>query len=165
MLYGPWRSTITDSTCAHVLYGPFEPGNHEIYDLNGAVIYGEKAGDAMGCVRVAGNVSGLGRDQLLYGSGKHNTVEDGRTDYGAVYLSQDIPEGHLVLPEGMVKFAAEHQSFMGSCWQQGASRRQPFKGAGDINADGLDDILLSARVPGDEPDTMDQVHLLWGVQQ
>ena len=166
LVFSAWESDMIQERSGRVqiLYGPFSEGVFELMDMNMAVIYGENANDMMDCVEVVGDVNGDGRDNLLLGARDNNATGTG--DYGALYLSLGLLEGHVFLPDQAVKISSSTQTHLANCRSGSYGQRKRFFGPGDLNNDGLADLLISAKITAwDDPNTEDHVHLFWGMEQ
>lgn len=109
--------------------------------------YGDYAGDAVAGV---GDVNGDGFDDLLIGA---NRVSTGGTNAGAAYLLIGPKTGELDLSAADAKLIGENAShYAGS----------DVSGAGDVDGDGLADMLVSAR--GADIDSTDSgaIYLIYG---
>ncbi|MFQ6093336.1 MAG: putative Ig domain-containing protein [bacterium] len=103
-----------------------------------ASFIGENAGDYVGDVYNAGDVNGDGYDDFLIG----NPIDSyGGHWAGQTYLILGKPSGwemHMNLSEADASFVGEEEYDMSGGYGTGVS------GAGDVNGDGYDDILIGA---------------------
>ena len=104
------------------------------------------------------DITGDGKADLLIGDEAH--TED---NYGAVYLIHDLEEGFWDLKTAGTEFKSNYTtpSYISGC-RSGAFRRN-FMSPGDINGDGVHDLLIAAR-QRDENDSSiySQISLIWG---
>jgi hypothetical protein len=95
---------------------------------------GEVEGDAAGVVAVDGDANGDGYDDLLIGAPRHDGTA---TDAGAVYVVLGPMEGDHGLEEADGKITAstagQYKAWLGAS----------IAYAGDVDADGLDDVIMS----------------------
>ena len=132
-------SSGSNSGASYVVFGSTDSGSIALSDIiagnNGFVLNGANAGDYSGrSVSGAGDVNGDGLDDIIIGASGANSssgasyVVFGKSDGNAVELS-DIADG-----AGFVLNGATMDD------QSGIS----VSGAGDVNGDGLDDIIIGA---------------------
>ena len=99
-------------------------------------IYGEAFGDEAGSSNGgAGDLNGDGVNDLVIGA---RANDEGGTDAGAAYVVYGPVTASMTLGSADVKLMGEHA---GAQIGWGVS----ISGAGDVNADGLDDLLIGAR--------------------
>ncbi|MBN1336778.1 MAG: FG-GAP repeat protein [Deltaproteobacteria bacterium] len=119
------------SGAAYLLYGPVE-GDRSL-SLADARFVGEETGDLAGyAVSGAGDVDGDGHADLLVGAPQANA---GSIDSGAAYLISTPLEGDWSLSLASVRLAGEASRDLAGL---------SVAGAGDVDADGFDDILVGA---------------------
>jgi hypothetical protein len=136
LLVGAWANDEggSDAGGAYVVLGPVS-GTLDM-SLADAKLVGEESGDSAGSsVAGAGDVDANGHDDLLVGA-RHN--RDGGYEAGAAYLVLGPVTGTLDLSSADAKL-------LGDEWDAAA---QDVSAAGDVNADGHDDLLVSAETTG-----------------
>ena len=132
-------NSVTDSGASYVVFGSTDSGSIALSDIvagnNGFVLNGANAGDYSGrSVSGAGDVNGDGLDDIIIGASGANSnsganyVVFGKTDGNAVELSEIGGNDDA----GFVLNGATMDD------QSGIS----VSGAGDVNGDGLDDIII-----------------------
>ncbi len=131
-----------------------------------ASFIGENAGDLAGqSVAGVGDVNGDGLDDFLIGAWKNSDAFSGA---GKVYLILGKTSGW----ERNVSLANADASFLGATQDEAAGL--PVAGAGDVNGDGFDDLLIGATGYGDGvtvPEGAGRIYLVlgkatgWGVNQ
>ena len=120
-----------DAGAVYVMYGPVM-GDASLADAD-AKIAGEAEGDWAGSALAGvGDVDGDGFGDLAVGAYRESS---GGTWAGAVYLVYGAPSGEVSLADADAKFTGEADTD-----QAGAA----VAGAGDINGDGIDDLVVGA---------------------
>ncbi len=121
----------SDSGTTYLVYGPIT-GTRYLSTAD-AMLIGENEGDEAGWnAAFAGDVNGDGYDDVLVGA-SYNAA--GGTEAGAAYLEFGPMIGDLDLSSADVKFIGENT---------GDHAGYAVASAGDVNADGYDDILIGA---------------------
>ena len=112
----------------------------------------------MHCISVVGDITGDGKSDLLIG----DRYQDGN---GVIYLIDQIQEGFWNLSQSGVSFNTNgvRTNWIGTCRDWNQPFRRNFMSPGDINGDGVHDLLITAR-QSDENDysIYSQVSLIWG---
>lgn len=121
----------------------------------GASFKGEKAGDNSGySVSGAGDVNGDGYDDFLIGAPYKDYSGD--NDVGKVYLFYGMKHGW----KKDVSLSTANATFVGHLDDDRAGRS--VSGAGDVNGDGYDDILIGAPDNDINGDRSGQVYVIFG---
>ena len=142
-----------------IVYGPFADGIRDIADFPLTVFYDSFTDEEplpIHCISVVGDVTGDGKSDLLIG-------DQYQDDNGVIYLIDQVQEGFWNLSQSGVSFSTNGD--IGICRSSQPFRRN-FMSPGDINGDGVHDLLIAAR-QRDENDASiySQVSLIWGVSQ
>ena len=151
---------MPNSGRVNVLYGPFADGQLGIMNMDGIAIYGEESNDKARCVRAAGDLDADGRDDILIGaSNKHfDRIFDGSAVYA--YFGENGEGGRYL--ENSVKFPMNYQG-LGDCQSSHGTWLHHFVSPGDVNGDGLNDLLISNKHSDElDPDNLINVRLFWG---
>jgi hypothetical protein len=117
---------------AYVFFGPIATG---VRDLSTADIkfVGEEDGDKVGrTVTRAGDMDGDGCDDLVLAAHTHDAGGDAA---GAAYVHYGVPLGLFDLANADAKLVGEDENDSAGRW---------FAGAGDVDADGLADLVIGA---------------------
>ena len=137
---------------AYVVFGPVDSGETSLAAAD-ARLYGETANDFTGdSVHGAGDIDGDGLDDILVGSG-YNSL--GAEEGGAAYVVRGPVSGTMSLADadGILRAA-------------GAQDRLRVRGVGDVDSDGMSDVLVTAQL-ADNGDSADSgaVYLFRGAGQ
>lgn len=139
----PWadHNGTNSGSVQVVLGGPTPPPVIDLGDLAGLGyrIDGAAAGDRVGsAVTVAGDVNDDGRDDILLGATGADNL--GRTDAGSGYVVYGTATPPAVLDLSTLGFAG----FRIDGANVGDWAGRSVASAGDLNADGFDDVLIAA---------------------
>jgi len=119
-----------------------------------ASFLGENAGDTAGCsVDGAGDVNGDGYDDFLIGASEN---DDGGSGAGQTYLILGKPSGWTMDTD----LSNANASFWGETTYDASGLS--VAGAGDVNGDGYDDILIGAYGNDDGGNIAGQTYLILG---
>jgi len=132
---------------AYVVFGRSKlPGNIDLAETEPDItIFGGVEGDTLGFSVLGSDVNGDGVDDILVGAPGASDKEDPRTDQGEVYVFFGSTELGGTLD--MAK-APEDLRITGA---EGFSRVGHTTASGDVNGDGVNDIVLGAPFAGREP--------------
>ena len=120
-----------------------------------ASFIGEHDGDGAGqSIAGAGDVNGDGYDDILIGAIEN---DEGGYDTGQVYLILGDEAGTFSMDTNLSQADA---SFIGEVASDSAG--QSIAGAGDVNGDGYDDILIGAIENDEGGDRAGQIYLIFG---
>ena len=116
----------------------------ETDDNNGFVINGVAAGDISGrSVSGAGDVNGDGFDDILIGAYQAKSVSDTNDNRGASYVVFGKSDGAIV-ELSTIAATDNNTGFVLNGANAGDSSGIAVSGAGDVNGDGLDDLIIGA---------------------
>ncbi|MCH8850744.1 MAG: FG-GAP repeat protein [Chloroflexi bacterium] len=127
---------------AYVLYGPGFEGEVVLAEAAGLVIYGAISDDNLGTTVGSGDINGDGIDDIVVAAVASHGLQNVRTDVGEVYVifgSANLPS---VIDIGLVDQDVTVRA------AEGFSRLGTSMDVGDVNGDGLDDLLLGAPFAG-----------------
>ena len=132
----------SSSGASYVVFGKADGSAVELSDIatdnNGFVLNGVTMDDQSGIsVSGAGDVNGDGLDDIIIGA---NQAAPNGTDSGTSYLVFGKADGNAV----ELSDIADNDGFMINGVTMDDQSGYSVSGAGDINGDGLDDILIGA---------------------
>jgi hypothetical protein len=135
----------TKSGAAYLVFGPLTSGTSASMAAADAVFIGEEASDQTGdAVAGPGDVDGDGNDDVLIGSGWSDA---GTANGGAAYLLLGPVSGSVDLSAADARFLPE-----------GDNDRVRVNAGGDLDGDGLGDILIGAQLNGSNSSTTNARH-------
>jgi Ca2+-binding RTX toxin-like protein len=151
-------------------FGTLGADGRKVVDLTnlpaaqGFVIQGDLAGDQAGVVSSAGDVNGDGFDDIIVGAPR---ADDGGVDAGEAYVifgkaggfAATGPDGRQVLDLTGLAAAA---GFIIKGDAAGDKAGTSVSSAGDINADGFDDIIVGASRGDDGATNAGEAYLIFG---
>lgn len=164
----PFTNEPSGREGAGAAYVLFSSSLQEAVDLEETeadiTVYGAQEGDNLGYSVLAGDVNGDGLDDLILGAPGVTAGADPRTDQGRVY----VLFGGAGL-KGVLDLTDEPWDFVVT-GAEGFSRLGHATAVGDVNDDGVLDLLLGApfagRQPGSEPGsprtTVGEVYVIFG---
>ncbi len=120
-----------DAGVVYIVYGPVD-GRVDLWAADVTLIGEEDYDDAGSCASPAGDVNADGHDDVLVGA-RYN--DEGGTDAGAAYLVYGPLTGDLDLSAADVKFTGV---------DPGEYAGDSVASAGDVNADGFDEVIIGA---------------------
>lgn len=149
---------------AYVLLGPLEGEIDLSGDAPDLLIFGAVDGDNLGAGVAAGDLNGDGVDDIIVGAPNSNALENLRTDMGEAYVvfgRDDLP--------ATVDLLDRQQDFTLRP-AEGFSQLGRSFAVGDVNADGIDDLVAGAPFAGREPGspvgsrrtTVGEVYVVYG---
>lgn len=146
--YWIWEGTPGD---AWVFFG-LEEGTWTHADAD-AHIRGVNNADFMGAgASIGGDLDGDGRHDLVLGAwGDDAVVPEG----GVTYLWTEVPEGELDLTNSALRIHGAHEG-------EGSGMR--LLAGGDLDGDGLDDLLVGAPGTSSGPESGGAIYLFTGAQ-
>ncbi len=117
----------------YLVYGPQTEGEHQLADAD-ARIFGEADGDWLGDAESLGDMNGDGYDDLVVASQYDNTLGE---DAGVAYVIYGPVSGDQTLGEDVIQLSGVEEED-----QAGSTAIGP----GDVNADGIPDLIVGARL-------------------
>jgi Ca2+-binding RTX toxin-like protein len=110
----------------------------------GFVVHGQEANDQLGLSAVsAGDVNGDGLDDLIMGARLADAAGNAKTNAGGTYVLFGRPDGFAAAIDAAT-LAAGNGGFVIHGQDAGDLSGQPVAAAGDVNGDGLDDVIVGA---------------------
>ena len=137
-----------DVGALYVVYGPL--GGSSLADADARLVGEVQAAWAGLAVANAGDVDGDGADEILVSAPWDS---DAGTDAGAVYLILESPSGFDTLTSAAQKIVAE---------EAGSQVGMDIYGAGDINRDGVADLLIGSPYTSTAQSKVGKVYLIYG---
>ena len=139
-------NSVTDSGASYVVFGSTSSGSIALSDIvagnNGFVLNGANAGDFSGrSVSGAGDVNGDGLDDIIIGAYRADRTDPDSSNIGASYVVFGKTDGGAV----ELSDIADNAGFVLNGANAGDRSGISVSGAGDVNGDGLDDIIIGAR--------------------
>lgn len=134
---------------------PFNVANGINLATRGIAILGETGGDMIGDVAMVGDANGDGIDDFVIGA---RYDDDGASNAGAAYLifgAADIGSG-----VSLASLGSKGVKITGANADDAVGQR--VTGAGDVNGDGVNDILIAAPGDDDNGSNAGAVYLLFG---
>jgi hypothetical protein len=143
---GP-ASRRPDAGHAYVILGPLRGDVDLLTDRADVTIYGQSPGDNLGFAVLAADLNGDGSDDIIVGAPGVTAGFDPRTDQGRAYVFFGGPH----LRRGAEFDLAEDVFDFTVTGAEGFSRLGHTLEAGDVNGDGLADLVVGAPFAGREP--------------
>jgi len=164
---GPGNSR-PDTGEVYIIFGKSEddwdrmrpsPSDPVIFDVKGVagpkpdvIIFGADEADVLGSALSTGDVDGDGIDDLLMGACYADGPGNRRTDAGEAYVFWGKPTASWsstidlrTTPADVIFYGADAGDNLGSAIASAVASRNRMNIRGDVNGDGLDDILIGAR--------------------
>ncbi len=137
------------SGVAYLVHGPIS-GTYDLEDV-GTLLLGEASNDQAGeQVAGPGDLDGDGLDDLLVGAAWHGSILAGQ---GVVYGLLGVPSGELSLADADLRISGDQPT---TCMPE------EIVGPGDVDGDGLDDVLFTGLEYGSEQDRRGLAWLMTG---
>lgn len=136
-----------DAGHAYVIFGPLRGDVDLLTDRADVTIYGQSPGDNLGFAVLAADLNGDGADDIIVGAPGVTAGFDPRTDQGRAYVFF----GGSHLRRGAEFDLAEDVFDFTVTGAEGFSRLGHTLESGDVNGDGLADLVVGAPFAGREP--------------
>ncbi len=144
----------SDAGAVFLVHAPIAEGTTSLALEARATLAGAEPGDGAGrTLRAGGDVDGDGLADLLVGAYGHDAAGQAS---GAAYL---LPSGSIMAMDGADLSAAAHR-FHGEA--AGDTAGFAVSGAGDVDGDGLSDLLIGADCAGDAGELSGKAYLILG---
>jgi len=124
--------SATSAGTIYLVYGPHSAGEHSLADAD-ARIFGQAEGDWLGDAELLGDMNQDGFDDLIVASQYDNSLGD---EAGVAYVVLGPLDGDSTL-------SADHLRLTGET--AGDQAGSTASAAGDVNGDGIPDLLVGAR--------------------
>jgi len=154
---------VFEGGTAYVIYGsstgfPDEIDTNNFDSSLGFKVFGSKVQDQIGeGVMIGGDVNGDQIDDLLISSTRYNS--NGFTDNGAAIIIFGNPAGHSDID---VENLQPGQGFKIIINQNGYRLGTSISSTGDINGDGINDIIVGAYGPGENIFVVGEFYVIYG---